>query len=1002
MKHKAMSGQKVSLIRSFIGALLLLGLIQSAEAGSSWFSKTRPIQQIPLTLQQTPLALPAPQAAGDIGTTVFDVVISLYNDPAGDDNADNDTGTEDQTAYENIIRFWADAIYEESNGGVKLGKVRIFRNGIYGALADVVWNASAWPSGAASGFGVSGRHITFCDVFTDGCGTGCDYNFLTHQEEGGYTLGHEFGHYVFGLYDEYRGNVATNPNIYWPLSGDTPVQFSIMNSQFNAVTGGGGNDFRWLNHSTSNNYQANTGQGRAYGASGWEVLIREVGDDPKDGDRSTLSQRVRYTALVGRQPTVANNWMDLELPAERNDARSDLEIIWMQDDVEMQIVLDRSGSMTGDPFANAKQAAQTLVDDVENGKTALGVVSFDNVVNQNQPIIPIPDPPGTVKDDIKTVIRNLTTGNTTAMFDAAKLALDNLVSFANSNGTSAAQLVFLLTDGLDNASTETQATVTAAYQAADVPLSTFAYGAFAPEDVLRQLSEDTGGLFRTSPTALAEIQSAFLAVKASLTSSAAVLQGSKIVAAGASSNFPFVVDSTLSQLSVFGNFAAGLSAVDFSLVGPNGPVSDVNFECTDVAGSTSCSAAVSEAEVLFAGTGQWALVAENNTGAAITVNADILAIPKPGRTFDLVVSSMGGSEVKYPNPILLTATVSETLPITGVGIAATISDPTGTITPLTLVDTGQNGDGIADDGTYSALVDYTMNGEHLIKVWVDNAAQSARFTVAGNAPSVAADGSVPSPVFVPITENFTRTGATEVLVSGVVDDDHPNTPPGTLVSPNNSDVPGRIEVSGDVDFFTVPTAGFDYMTFRVTGLAFGMTPQLTIYKQDGVTEIISATIDQLVQGADYLALDVPVNGINTLHAKVSHASYGTGIYQFSVGRKIASDPPLFELDIMPDTTRNPVNPESRGRVPVVVLGSPVYDVRLIDVASLAFGPAGAKALHPRGGVFRDFDGDGLTDYLNNYSISDSGIAQGDTAACLKGKVNGVPFYACDNIITVPK
>jgi calcium-activated chloride channel regulator 4 len=257
---------------------------QSAIAGGSWFSKAR-------QKTQTTTEFPATRAAGDIGTTIFDVVISLYNDPSGDDDPDNNTGVEEQTSYEEIIRFWADAIYEQSNGAFNLGKVRIFRNGIYGALADVVWNASEGPRAAPSGFGVSGKHITFGDVFPNGsCSpAGCvDYNYLTNHEEGGYTLGHEFGHYVLGLYDEYRGSVATSAYIYWPLSGDTPVQHSIMNSQWEAVLPGGGNDFRWLNHSTSDNYEANTGQGRAYGASGWEVMIREVGDDPKDGDGSQL------------------------------------------------------------------------------------------------------------------------------------------------------------------------------------------------------------------------------------------------------------------------------------------------------------------------------------------------------------------------------------------------------------------------------------------------------------------------------------------------------------------------------------------------------------------------------------------------------------------------------------------------------------------------------------------------------------------------------------------
>ena len=56
---------------------------QSAMAGGSWFSKARPS-----TLIQKEFA--ATRAAGDIGTTVFDMVISLHNDPTGDDDPDNE------------------------------------------------------------------------------------------------------------------------------------------------------------------------------------------------------------------------------------------------------------------------------------------------------------------------------------------------------------------------------------------------------------------------------------------------------------------------------------------------------------------------------------------------------------------------------------------------------------------------------------------------------------------------------------------------------------------------------------------------------------------------------------------------------------------------------------------------------------------------------------------------------------------------------------------------
>ena len=68
-----------------------------------------------------------------------------------------------------------------------------------------------------------------------------------------------------------------------------------------------------------------------------------------------------------------------------------------------------------------------------------------------------------------------------------------------------------------------------------------------------------------------------------------------------------------------------------------------------------------------------------------------------------------------------------------------------------------------------------------------------------------------------------------------------------------------------------------------------MMPRLTIYKEDGAAEIVSTTIDQLAGGAPYVYVVVPVNGDDYLHARVSHATNGTGIYHFSAGRRIFSD-----------------------------------------------------------------------------------------------------------------
>ena len=356
----------------------------------------------------------------------------------------------------------------------------------------------------------------------------------------------------------------------------------------------------------------------------------------------------------------------------------------------------------------------------------------------------------------------------------------------------------------------------------------------------------------------------------------------------------------MNELSIFTNYLGTAGDVVFSLTGNSSPVSGVSFDCTEVAGATACSAAVDQATLIAGGIGEWSLVATNSTGSTIDVNVNILATPLPVRTFDLVVSSLDGNEITYPNPILLTATPSQGLLITGVNISATITDPLGTVTPLTLVDTGLDGDGIANDGTYSAIVDYTMNGNYTIQVKVDNTAQTAQFTLEGDLPTHSAneDGEMPTaPILPSITENFTRSASIQLVVSGVVSDDHPDSAPGTIVTPNNIEIPGRIEISGDVDVFTVPTSGFDHLIFRVTGLAFGMEPRLRILDEDGTTEIFAASINDLMNNEPYLALTIPVNGRTQLHAEISHVNNLTGMYQFSVGKPILSDSLKVNMDI---------------------------------------------------------------------------------------------------------
>ena len=103
------------------------------------------------------------------------------------------------------------------------------------------------------------------------------------------------------------------------------------------------------------------------------------------------------------------------------------------------------------------------------------------------------------------------------------------------------------------------------------------------------------------------------------------------------------------------------------------------------------------------------------------------------------------------------------------------------------------------------------------------------------------------------------------------------------------------------------------------------------------------------------------------------------------------------IDIKPGGDINPVNTNSRGVIPVAILGSDRLPAADIDVPTIRFGTDNVAPAGERGG-YEDVNGDGVLDLVVKFREALPGIGADTTELCLSGLTRyGVAFSGCDSI-----
>jgi hypothetical protein len=109
------------------------------------------------------------------------------------------------------------------------------------------------------------------------------------------------------------------------------------------------------------------------------------------------------------------------------------------------------------------------------------------------------------------------------------------------------------------------------------------------------------------------------------------------------------------------------------------------------------------------------------------------------------------------------------------------------------------------------------------------------------------------------------------------------------------------------------------------------------------------------------------------------------------------------IDIKPGSDPSSFGANSKGKIPVAVLGSADFDVNDLDDSTVLFGDKPNTGAEPfkKAGI-EDVNGDGFNDKVYHFPFQQTNLDPGDKIGYLSGKINGQDFVSSSDVNIVGK